>query len=91
MFCELTDGIGVDDLVLRVDVDLAALVLSRLDGQQEQVQLSVTNLRHLKLNPECLKDVIPLTNAYVRTCLNCSPTKVGESVSASMTLLQAVK
>ena len=46
----LTDGVGVDDLVLGVDVDLAALVLPRLDGQQEQVELRVADLRDLKLH-----------------------------------------
>ena len=44
----LTDGVGVDDLVLGVDVDLAALVLPRLDGQQQQVELRVADLRDLK-------------------------------------------
>ena len=57
----LTDGVRVDDLVLGVDVDLAALVLPRLDGQQEQVQLSVTNLGHLKLNQSSFSRHHPLS------------------------------
>ncbi len=45
----LTDSVRIDDLVLRVDVDLASLVLSRLDRQQQQVQLRVANLGDLQV------------------------------------------
>lgn len=43
-----TDGIGIDDLVLGVDGDVATLVLPGLNGQKQQVELHVADLGHLK-------------------------------------------
>ena len=49
----LTYGVRVDDHVLGVDEDVPALELPGLDGQQEEVELGVAEVRHLpELHPD---------------------------------------
>ena len=91
----LTNCVGVDGHVLGIDVDLAALELARLDGDQQQVQLGVAELGNLHV-VVCERwawcaGVASITSIPPITSLNCIPTKVGDSVSARMTLLQAMK
>ena len=45
---EPTDCVWIDDLVLGIDVDFSPFVLPGLDGQEEQIELSVADIGDLE-------------------------------------------
>lgn len=85
MVIELTYCVRIDDLVLRVYVDLAALELPRLDCQQQQVQLAVANLGSLQ------KKHTYATLVHFRGNMCFGPPNVVEGPSAVVVVGQLVR